>query len=229
MPAAGTSGPVHSAPRMSSFPEVFPHDDRLSRFIVAMSMARNDVGHALERIRATRDTDEAEFTYWVRVVTGHFFEAEYALKAWRREAEEVRDFIRRLPRDGKEELTRASKAIQELGSSVLEHSRNRTFHYPYPTSRYPTELELETTLRELRADEATVVYQPADPGRFRLHFADDVALALALGKFDGERLREQGAIAAEGAIGFYNFATRAWQTYCDERGLEIGPPPPEES
>jgi len=38
---------------MSSFAEVFPHDDRLSRFIVAMSMARNDVGHALERIRAS--------------------------------------------------------------------------------------------------------------------------------------------------------------------------------
>jgi hypothetical protein len=209
---------------MASFAEVFPHDDRLSRFIVAMSMARNDVGHALVHIRRTREADDAEFTYWIRIVTGHFFEAEYALKAWRREAKEVRDFIRRCPRDGKEELAKASKAIQQLGSGVLEHSRNRTFHYPYPTSRYPTELELETTLREVRADEATVVYQPADPARFRLHFADDVALALALGKFDRKRLHEQGAIAAEGAIGFYNFVTRAWELYCEERGLQLGLP-----
>jgi hypothetical protein len=26
----------------------------------------------------------------------------------------------------------------------------------------------------------------------------------------------------------YNFATRAWQTYREERGLELGLPPPED-
>lgn len=210
---------------MSSIEEVFPHDDRLSRFIVAMSMARNDVGHALAHIRRTQEEGDAEFTYWVRVVTGHFFEAEYALKAWRRESQEVRDFIARLPRDGKEELAKATRTIQTLGPDLLEHSRNRTFHYPYPTSRYPTELELENALKELAGDEATIVHLPADAGRYRLHFADDVALALALGKFDRPTLSEQGGIAADGAIAFYNFATRAWQQYCDERGLEIPPPP----
>jgi hypothetical protein len=51
-----------------------------------------------------------------------------------------------------------------------------------------------------------------------------VALALALGKFDKANLRAEGAIAAEGAIGFYNFATRAWEKYCEERGLELGLP-----
>ena len=126
-----------------------------------------------------------------------------------------------MPRDGKDELAKASRAIQELGPDVLEHSRNRTFHYPYPTGRYPTELELEEALKELRSDDATVVRLPDDPGRFRLYFADDVALALALGKFDRSKLREQGGIAAEGAIGFYNFVTRAWERYCEERNLEI--------
>src|SRR5829696_9842329 len=117
---------------MSSFAEIFPHDDRLSRFIVVMSMARNDVGHALERIRATRDTDEPEFTYWARVVTGHFFEAQLAVKAWRQEVREVREFIARLPRDGREQLANASSAVQEIGPGIPKHSRNRTFHYPYP-------------------------------------------------------------------------------------------------
>ena len=66
--------------------------------------------------------------------------------------------------------------------------------------------------------------RPSDPHRQWLHFADHVALALALGRFHRENLREQGAIAAEGAIGFYSFATRAWELYCTERRLELGLP-----
>jgi hypothetical protein len=136
----------------------------------------------------------------------------------------VRDFIARLPRDAREQLTIASSAVQKIGPRILEHSRNRTFHYPYPSSSHQTEQELENALHKLRRDEAAVVLRPSDPHRYRLHFADHIALALALGKFDREDLRAQGAIAAEGAIGFYNFVTRAWELYCKERGLELGLP-----
>jgi hypothetical protein len=55
-----------------------------------------------------------------------------------------------------------------------------------------------------------------------------VALALALGKFDRAQLREQGGIAAEGAIAFYNFVTRAWERYCEEREIAIPLPTPDD-
>jgi mevalonate pyrophosphate decarboxylase len=68
---------------MSSIAEVFPHDDPVARFVVAMSMARNDVRHALTRAGEANDQDDPEFGYWVRMATGHFFEAAYALSHWR--------------------------------------------------------------------------------------------------------------------------------------------------
>lgn len=77
----------------------------------------------------------------------------------------MRRFIARLPRDGKEELAKASRAVHRVGAGVLEHSRNRTFHYPYPASRYQTEQELENALRELREEEPMIVPHPSDPGR----------------------------------------------------------------
>jgi hypothetical protein len=61
-------------------------------------------------------------------------------------------------------------------------------------------------------------------GFFRWRFADDVALTLALGKHDPATLREQSEIARDGAIGFVNFATRAWGAYCGAHGLELEEP-----
>lgn len=209
---------------MSTFADVFPHDDPVARFMVSISMARNDVRHALRQAAEAGNQNAAEFTYWIRVATGHFFEADRAVKAWRQEISEVRDFIRRLPRDAKEELRKASSAIQKLGPGVLEHSRDRTFHYPYPTSRYQTDEELAGALQALGGEEVTVVGE--GKGFHRLHFADDVALTLALRKHDPSALRTQAAIAADGAHGFVNFATRAWQAYRDTRGLEVEIPAP---
>jgi hypothetical protein len=114
----------------------------------------------------------------------------------------------------------ASSAVQKLGPGVLEHSRNRTFHYPYPTSRYQTDEELEDALRLLGNEEVTVVVE--SEGFYRLHFADHVALALSLEKYDRSSLRAQTKIAAVGARSFVNFATRAWATYRETRGLELG-------
>jgi hypothetical protein len=133
---------------VSSIAEVFPHADSVARFVVAMSMARNDVRHALTRAGEANDKDDPEFGYWVRMATGHFFEAAYALSHWR-QVDEVKRFIDRLPQDGRDALRDASSAIQKMGPGVLEHSRDRTFHYPYPTSRYQTDEELEDALKGL--------------------------------------------------------------------------------
>jgi hypothetical protein len=128
-----------------------------SRFsMVAISMARNDIRYAVCQAGAANTDDKPEFAYWVRISTGHFFEAANALKHWR-QVPEVRGFIAKLPKAAREDLRSVNGSVQKIGPGVLEHSRNRTFHYPYPSSRYPTDAELKEALRALGSNEATVV------------------------------------------------------------------------
>jgi hypothetical protein len=208
---------------MSSIAEVFPHDDPVARFVVAMSMARNDVRHALTQAGRANEEGDPEFTYWVRIATGHYFEAAYALDHWR-QLPEVRSLIDQLPQDGRDALRQATSAIQKIGNDALEYSRNRTFHYPYPTSRYPSDQEFTDTLQALGKEEATLVVESDRYGWFRLQFADRVAEGLAVRKYDPAKIREQFTLARDGAVGFVNFATRAWETYGRTRGLELGEP-----
>jgi hypothetical protein len=208
---------------VSTFAEVFPADDPVARFIVAISIARNDVRHALLQVGAAYDRDAPESAYWMRIATGHFFEAEGALREWL-QVPEVRSFIAKLPSDGQEALRTALSAIQKMGRGALEHSRQRTFHYPSPASRYRLDEELAGALRALGDEEVTVVHERA--GLFRWRFADDVALTLALGKHSPSTVREQLEIARDGAIGFVNFATRAWDAYRDAHALQLGKPRP---
>jgi hypothetical protein len=210
---------------MSSIAEVFPHDDPVARFVVAMSMARNDVRHALANAGRAGEQDDPEFTYWVRIATGHYFEAAYALDHWR-QIPEIRAFLDGLPQDGRDALRDATSAIQKIGSAALEYSRNRTFHYPYPTSRYPSDEEFSDTLKALGKQEATLTVESPRHGWFRLQFADRVAEGLAVRKHDPAKIKQQFALARDGAIGFVNFATRAWEQYARTRGLELGLPVP---
>jgi hypothetical protein len=224
-------GPMHEpGPNLcttaSPAPQRVPsleRDDPLARFTVAMCMARNDVSHALTQWEQADERGSAEAAYWLRVATSHFFEAERAVKAWRQEAPEVRQFITQLPPHAKEQLRKATTAIQKLGTAV-EHSRDRTFHYPYPTSKYPTVHELSIGLEALRKEEVLVVSD--GNGLDRLHFADYVAFALALAEYDRSTLRDQGKIVGTGARGFVNFATCVWTAYGEARGLELRLPAP---
>jgi len=56
-------------------PEVFPPDDPAARFVVAMSMANNDIDRALADLIRSVDEDRPDFTYRVRLLTGHLVEA----------------------------------------------------------------------------------------------------------------------------------------------------------
>ena len=70
-----------------------------------------------------------------------------------------------------------------------------------------------------------------NPGKFFqppfLHWSLLVGMGWALAKHEPDRLREQTMLARDGAIGFVNFATRAWEAYAEKHGLEMGPPEPE--
>jgi len=184
--------------------------------MVMVSMARNDVRHALFKAGRSNAASEPDFTYWVRLSTAHFFEAIAAVRIWRR-LPEVKAFLSRVPAAARDDLKAATRSLEQIGNAVVAHSRNRTFHYPYPSGRYPADGELEAALENVGTAEAQWVVE--DEGRFRLKFADEVALALALGKHEPSQIERQLELVRDGSVAFVNFATRAMETYLQERGF----------
>jgi hypothetical protein len=47
-----------------SMGETFPADKPLSRFLVSMAMARNDIEHAMWKAAEANEADRPEFDYW---------------------------------------------------------------------------------------------------------------------------------------------------------------------
>jgi hypothetical protein len=50
--------------------QAFPADQPLSRFLVSMAMARNDIEQAMWKAAEASEADLTEFGYWVRLVMG---------------------------------------------------------------------------------------------------------------------------------------------------------------
>ncbi len=81
---------------MASIAEGVPGQDPVARFMVTVSMARNDVRHALFEAGGANAAGKPDFAYWVRLSTAHFFEAVSAIRSWR-QVPEVKAFLTRLP------------------------------------------------------------------------------------------------------------------------------------
>jgi len=209
--------------RVSSIAEVFPHDDPVARFVVSISMARNDIRHALELTAEANEGSKPEFTYYARLAMAHFFDALDALDSWCK-VTEVKAFIAAMPKAGRDELRKARRTRQLVGHVAIGHARNRTLHYPSPASSHQTDGELAEALRGLGDEEATLVI--TGRGYYRLQFADHVALTLAMRKHTPGRFREDARQTQEGAAAYVNFATVVWRQYMRARDLEDGLPPP---
>lgn len=67
-------------------PEVFSPEDPLARFVVAMSMANNDINRAFRDLLRSADEDTPDFAYRVRVLIGYLVEAIDALQFLYRES-----------------------------------------------------------------------------------------------------------------------------------------------
>jgi hypothetical protein len=119
---------------VSTFAEIFPPTDPVARFTVAMAIARNDLRYVLFRAGEAVDHDLREANYLIRLATAHFFEAERALREWSKD-KDVKQFLDALPAEAKQERKKALSVIQKTGKGVLEHTRDRTFHYPYRARR----------------------------------------------------------------------------------------------
>lgn len=115
-------------------PEVFDPDRIDARFVVAMSMARNDIEVALRDGIAAAADDRPDFAYRVRLVTSHLVEALDSLNAYSQERD-VKKLIARVP-TRKKQLNKARSVLQKVASTVLDQVRNNTFHFPSPKTSF---------------------------------------------------------------------------------------------
>jgi hypothetical protein len=209
-------------------PDVFDPDRIDARFVVAVSMARNDIEVALRDGIAAAQDDRPDFAYRVRLVTSHLVEALDSLNAYSQE-DDVKKLMARVPTDAQKQLSKARSVLQKVGSKVLEQVRHNTFHYPSPKTNYgPTSDEqLRDVLAGMsdRPCEMHVDHRGEHPV-ITLTFARDVALAMALAKHsaDGNVARQQFEITSDGAVAFKHWADALVVTYLDATGGHFGTP-----
>jgi hypothetical protein len=193
---------------------------------MAMAMARNDVEYALRQAVRANEEDSPWWTFWVRLANGFTFEGIRTLQAWRQEPE-VKQFLSRLPADGKKALKTVSGVEQRMGRDVLKEVRQHTFHYPRPEPRYnPDSSDRLREILEAEADALVEIDQLTD-GSIRFTFADNIALGLALGKHyhpADPRFMGQAKEAVDGAIAFANLAMDVLIAYFKHRDIRIAPP-----
>lgn len=223
--------------------DVFPPDDKLALFILAMTAAANDVDASDQEARAANDppgtsdpdhTHRTRFTYHVRRSLGHLFEAIGALKAWRGDEVEVRQLIRELSPRGKARLKFVCGVEQQAGRTVLRGVRNNSFHYPKPgTDHAPDPVgELANAIRKNPDAEAsffTVVQEGAAPGeetarpRRRYTVADQMMLAIAFGGYDADEAaaRKQLDLHHQAAEDFSVLVDELVDLYCKRRKIRL--------
>jgi len=211
-----------------SIADVFPHDDITARFVVAMSIARNDIELALrDGIRAA-ERDAPDFTYRVRLGTSHLVEGLDSLNAYSKDSHAVRSLMAGVLAVGQNNLKIARGTLQKVGSKVLQHVRDNTFHVPSPQTRYdPTsDDQLRDVLAGMSDRRATVHLDGGPPQVVTLTFARDVALALALAKHSAndDDARRQFAITSEGAVAFAKWVDALLVAFFKSRGTTFGRP-----
>jgi rubrerythrin len=206
---------------------VFPAERVNARFVVSMSMAKNDIERALRDVVRAGENDEPDFSYRVRLVTGHLVEALDALDFYSQHHEEVRKLIARVPSEAQQHLKKVRSTLQKAGPKVLDHVRDNTFHYPSPDPKYnPTSDEQLRDALRATAQKRAEVFADFEKREVTLTFADDIALALALGKHstNEDDLRRQLEIARDGAIAFRAWAEALAVAYFNANDLHFGTP-----
>lgn len=220
--------------------DIFPPEDPLALFMVAMSAAANDIDASDQEARAANDpsgtddpdhTHRTRFSYHVRRSLGHLFEGISALKAWRRSEREVRSLLAALSPPGKMRLKFVCGLEQRLGKKALRVARNGSSHYPKPgTDHQPDPVEeLAEAIRvnpDIPAgfDLLRVVVPPGEEGprtRRRYRFGDQMMLSMAFGGLDPDpdKARKQFALISDAAEAFSALVDELFDLYCKRRAI----------
>jgi hypothetical protein len=224
--------------------DIFPPDDKLALFVLAMCAASNDVDASDQEARAANDppgtndpdhTHRTRFTYHVRRSLGHLFEAIAALKAWRRDEVEVRQLLASLSPRGKARLKLVCGVEQRVGPAVLRSTRNGSFHYPRPGTDYVPDPvgELADAIRvnpDMEAGYDLLLPAEGAPGeerprpRRRYRVADQMMISIAFGGYDHDatKAREQMDLVHQAAEEFCELVDELVDLYCKRRDLRLG-------
>jgi hypothetical protein len=209
----------------SPVPDVFPPGDAAARFVVAMSMARNDIERAYRDLLASADEDRQDFTYRVRLATGHIVEAIDALAFYRQSFPEVRKLLGRVTEKGKKDLKIVSGTLQKAGKGALQDVRDNTFHYPSPDPQYsPTSDEKLRDVLALMTDRGVSFHFDGDTRATTMSFADEAALELSMGRptTDADEARRRSEIARDGALAFHRWVDALIVAYIEANELTVG-------
>lgn len=209
--------------------DVFPSESVAARFVVAMSIARNDIELALRDAVAAADRDRPDFTYRVRLSTSHLVEALDSLMSYSKAFPEVRNLTARMPREHRKHLAEARRVVQQVGDRALNQIRNNTFHFPAPDTNYsPTsDAQLLEVLAAMGDRPCELYLDHRGPSPVvTLTFANDVALALALAKHspDETTAGQQFELTSRGAVAFVKWADALLVTYLRITGGSLGQP-----
>jgi hypothetical protein len=208
-------------------PDVFPPEDPLARFVVAMSMANNDIGRAFRDLLRSAGEGTPDFAYRVRVIIGYLVEAIDALNFYSAKLPEVQKLLKRLPTDAQQQLKIVRGTLQKAGSKALAATRDNTFHYPSPNPAHkPTSDEkLRDALAALRHIGVHMHYD-GDTKAMTFNFADEAAFNLAMGEptTSNEEALQRAEIARDGGLAFVQWATVLVRTYMASTGANFGEP-----
>lgn len=204
---------------------IFPPDDRVALFVVAMCIAANDVEAALVDAAAANPEDHPDpdvthrrrFFYRVRMTMGHLYEGIVALKAWRQTEPGVQALLHKLPAEPRAALKRVEGLQQRIGSDVLETVRHNSFHYARPNREYDSPADLAETIASNPDENGAIDLSDEALATFR--FADRVALAMAMSKLDLEEGGDQQTEIRDTAKAFVFLVSEIYLLYCRERRI----------
>lgn len=161
-------------------PDIFPMGEPLPEFMLAMTIARNDIEHAQAQAWKARDEgDDSAFFYATRMIAGHLYEVLDALEGWRDAHPEVRNFLNGLQDPGRSAYKTVNGLRQQVGDQVLSHARNHTFHYVNPADAHGSVVSLRTAVEAL-GDRTVEVFADLGERRTRVTVANEVALTVAM-------------------------------------------------
>lgn len=216
---------------MSKIGDVLPADDEAARWVLVLTLARNDLALTRARLIEAFGKNRSAL-HWSRLLTGHLYEIAYFL---RREAVRavIKDFAKTLP--PKVAMVYSELLRPDFLKGRLEGDRERIFHYPSADKEAEDKSgpALHTALDAVRDLEAALKVEWGEDGKvkdMRFDFADQVAVQFAMADFgntESEQKKSIEAVRNESAK-VIQFADNVFCHYAETMagGLELGEPEP---
>lgn len=216
---------------MSKISDVLPADDEVARWVLVLTLARNDLALTRTQLVEAFGKDQTAL-HWSRLLAGHLYEIAYFM---RREALRpvVKEFTKTLP-------TKPAQVYRELLrpdflKGRLEGDRERIFHYPSADKDAQDKggPALHAALETVRDLEAALVVKWGENCKvedMRFDFADQVAVQFAMADFGTTEAQQKKSIVAvrESAAKVIWLADAVFHHYAETEGggLELGEPEP---